>query len=96
MLALLQKTPGVAPAEIDHAGLVLRVRCSSPGDADRCITDARQRLGDAGFETHLLQGAAQQAVLDGVTRWYDLETIDELSVEERMTLAERSAPDAGE
>ncbi len=92
MLAQLLEIEGVASAEVDHAGLVMRIRCDPPERAAECLAALRSHLTEAGHEMYVLEGAQRQAVLDGVERWYGLESVDGLSQEELARLKERTPP----
>lgn len=79
MLARLEAIDGVAAAEVDHRGELLRLELSS----DRALEDAVQAMRELGY------GADRLGLAPEVARWYGRDTVRELSREEGAVIAER-------
>lgn len=79
MLARLEAIDGVATAEVDHGGELLRLRVAD----DRALADVTATLREMGYGADPLQGDVN------VDRWYGRDTVQELSHEEGRGIAER-------
>lgn len=78
MLARLEAIDGVAVAEVDHRGELLRLRLTS----DEALEDAVGTLRALGYGAELTAAPA-------VERWYGRDTVRELSREEGDVIAKR-------
>lgn len=79
MLARLEAIDGVALAEVDHRGDLLRLRLTS----DRALEDAVATLRELGY------GADELTAAPAAERWYGRDTVRELSREEGDVIAAR-------
>lgn len=91
MLALLEEIEGVAAAQVDHSGMLLRLDLVFPEEHERWLAAITARLKELGYGTNVLRGSARSDVLRSVERWYDRRSAGELSLEEEGTLRQ-SAP----
>lgn len=79
MLARLEAIDGVALAEVDHQGELLRLRLTSA----QALREAVATLRELGY------GADELTAAPAVERWYGRDTVRELSREEGDVIAER-------
>lgn len=79
MLARLEEIDGVALAEVDHRGELLRLRLTS----EDALAGAVATLREMGYGADELSGAA------AAERWYGRDTVRELSREEGEVIARR-------
>lgn len=93
MLALLEEIDGVASAEVDRSGMLMRLHLVSPHEHDRCLAAITTRLNELGYRTNVLHGSARDDVLSTVERWYDRRSAEELSIEELKTLRQGAQDD---
>lgn len=82
MLARLEAIDGVALAEVDHRGELLRLRLTS----DDALADAIATLRELGYGAEEIPGAP------AVERWYGRDTVRDLSREEGEVIARRIVP----
>ncbi len=93
MLALLEELEGVASAEVDRSGMLMRLHFRTPESFVASLAAVETRLKDAEIATNILHGSPRDEVLRAVTRWYDRHTAHELSQEEVSTLKADLQPD---
>lgn len=82
MLARLEAIEGVADAQVDHSGELLRLRLTT----DQALPDAVATLRELGY------GADELDQVPVIERWYGRETVRELSREESAVIARRVIP----
>ncbi len=85
MLALVQGVPGVAKAEVDRSGTLLRLRLASR--RERAVDTALALLREGGYEAIMLDGTEAEAAERSVSDWYDRARSHELSRAEAQVLA---------
>ncbi len=93
MLALLEDLEGVASAEVDRSGMLMRLHFSTPENFAASLAAVETRLKEAGIATNILHGSRRDEVLRAVTRWYDRHSVDELSQGEVSALKADLQPD---
>jgi hypothetical protein len=84
VLARVEDLDGVAHAEIDYRGDLLRLSLSS----DLALQLAADLLKGLGYESE----RASDAEVQTVTRWYDIDSVGDLSRVEASVIAERTVP----